>query len=92
MEEEIPTVLEIEELKIERGELAGIVGKVGSGKSTLISGILGEVNKSEGVCFSNGRIAYCPQIAWLKNSSIKENIVFGSEYDEERYLDVLKRC
>ena len=92
LEEEIPTALEIEELKIEKGELAGIVGKVGSGKSTLIAGILGEVHRSEGVCFSNGRIAYCPQIAWLKNSSIKENIVFGSAFDEERYLDVLKRC
>ena len=47
---------------------------------------------SEGICFTEGKIAYCPQTAWLKNASIHENILFGEEYDEDRYDEVLHRC
>jgi ATP-binding cassette subfamily C (CFTR/MRP) protein 1 len=58
----------------------------------LINGIIGEVYQSEGKTKKNGSIAYCPQIAWLKNDTIKENIVFGAEFDQTKYDDVISRC
>lgn len=70
-----------------------MVGSVGSGKSSLLSGLLGEMNKlNDGTININGQTAYVPQQAWIQNESVKNNILFGSPFDEKYYHHVLKSC
>jgi ABC-type polysaccharide/polyol phosphate transport system ATPase subunit len=92
--EEPPEVisLRVNKLHIEAGQHVGIIGQVGSGKSTLLNSILNEVDKVKGTVRRNGTCAYIPQVSWLRSATIRENILFESEYDPERYSDVLKRC
>eukprot|EP00812_Abedinium_dasypus_P011992 NODE_5526_length_575_cov_2.663462.p1 GENE.NODE_5526_length_575_cov_2.663462~~NODE_5526_length_575_cov_2.663462.p1 ORF type:complete len:160 (-),score=31.29 NODE_5526_length_575_cov_2.663462:11-490(-) len=87
-EEDGETVLHDIDLDISRGELVMvvIVGKVGSGKSSLASALLGEVEKVKGTLTSTGRIGYCQQQAWIVNATVRENILFGSTYFEQEYI------
>ncbi|PWA03531.1 hypothetical protein BB558_000317 [Smittium angustum] len=74
------------------GELVGIVGLVGSGKSSMISAMLGDMKKLSGSVKMKGRIAYVPQQPWIINSTFRENITFGQPYDETFYTKVIKAC
>lgn len=71
-----------------------VIGKVGAGKSSLLSGLLGEMHKlnEDGRVIVNGLTAIAPQQAWIKNASLKENIVFGNAYDPRYYQMVLSAC
>ncbi|KAB1204955.1 ABC transporter C family member 10 [Morella rubra] len=79
-------------LELRAGEKVAICGEVGSGKSTLVSAILGEVPKIEGSIKISGKISYVSQIAWIQNGTIQENILFGSAMDSERYGEILEKC
>ncbi|CAH2355328.1 bile pigment transporter 1 [[Candida] railenensis] len=79
-------------LEIKKGHLICLVGKVGSGKSTLIKGILGEIPLLEGTSFAHGTIAYCSQNAWIINASVKDNILFGFKYDKSNYDRTIRVC
>lgn len=81
-------------LRVPRGSLVAIVGSVGSGKSSLIQAIIGEMRctSSTGGAVVNGKVQYAPQSAWIVNDTLRGNILFGSEYDEERYERTLKVC
>nr|XP_054751164.1 ATP-binding cassette sub-family C member 9-like [Lytechinus pictus]XP_054751165.1 ATP-binding cassette sub-family C member 9-like [Lytechinus pictus] len=81
-------------VEIPAGKLTMVVGQVGSGKSSLISAILGEMTTMSGsVMFgSKSSIAYAAQKAWLLNASLKDNIIFNNEFDNRRYRKVLKSC
>ncbi|WWD19355.1 hypothetical protein CI109_103814 [Kwoniella shandongensis] len=92
------------------GDLSIICGPVGSGKTTLVLGLLGETILLRGKIFmpddhanrdicpidpSTGlsdTVAYCAQTPWLIGASIKENIVFGSDWDQTRYDKVVDAC
>ena len=78
-------VLENITMKIEPGSFSVVVGKVGSGKSSLILSILGELSWVSGSIRKTGRIAYISQEAFLVNNTVKNNILFGLDYEEERY-------
>ena len=69
-----------------------VVGKVGSGKSSMISAILGEMNKQSGSYYINGNVSYAAQQAWILNATLKDNILFGNEYIESKYNNVLEAC
>ncbi|KAH7850856.1 hypothetical protein Vadar_003828 [Vaccinium darrowii] len=79
-------------LVVQRGEKIAICGEVGSGKSTLISTILGEVPDINGTVQVNGKIAYVSQTAWIQTGTIQESILFGSAVDQHRYQEVLEKC
>ncbi|XP_067903704.1 ATP-binding cassette sub-family C member 5-like [Heterodontus francisci] len=79
-------------LTVEQGKLVGICGSVGSGKSSLISAILGQLILLEGTVAVRGTFAYVAQQAWLLNISLRDNILFGKNYEEERYNNVLEAC
>ncbi|KAJ3653135.1 hypothetical protein Zmor_019046 [Zophobas morio] len=73
------------------GDLVGLSGKSGSGKSTLLQVILQEI-KAKGSIAVGGKISYASQEAWIFSASIKQNILFGEEEDEKKYLRVVRAC
>ncbi|KAF2261083.1 multidrug resistance-associated protein 1 [Lojkania enalia] len=75
-----------------KGELACIVGRVGSGKSSLLQAILGDLHKIRGEVILRGSVAYVPQSAWVMNASVRENIVFGHRWDPQFYDRTVKAC
>ncbi|KAM7227688.1 hypothetical protein CapIbe_021385 [Capra ibex] len=79
-------------LDIMPGQLVAVVGTVGSGKSSLMSAMLGEMENVHGHITVKGSVAYVPQQSWIQNGTIKENILFGSELDEKKYQQVLEAC
>uniref|UniRef100_A0A6G1SHL7 ABC-type glutathione-S-conjugate transporter n=1 Tax=Aceria tosichella TaxID=561515 RepID=A0A6G1SHL7_9ACAR len=87
-------VLENINLEIPRRKLIAVVGPVGSGKSSLLSAILGDLEKSEGqVMFDkDSSLAYVPQEAWILNTTIRDNIMFNKVINEDRYQRVLDAC
>ncbi|XP_054880485.1 multidrug resistance-associated protein 1 isoform X2 [Poeciliopsis prolifica] len=77
---------------IPEGSLVAVVGHVGSGKSSLLSALLGEMDKVEGSVVVKGSVAYVPQQAWIQNSTLKENIIFGQKRREDWYNHVVEVC
>ncbi|KAF5937318.1 hypothetical protein HYC85_024824 [Camellia sinensis] len=76
----------------QKGELAAIVGTVGSGKSSLLAAILGEMHKISGKARVCGTTAYVAQTSWIQNGTIQDNILFGSPMNKERYREVIRVC
>ncbi|XP_057539878.1 ABC transporter C family member 14-like [Amaranthus tricolor] len=79
-------------LRVKKGELAAIVGTVGSGKSSLLAAILGEMHKISGSVRVCGSTAYVAQTSWIQNATIQENILFGKPMNKEKYKEVLRVC
>lgn len=75
-----------------KGDLNCVLGKVGSGKSALISALLGSLHRTKGSASICGTIAYVPQTAWIMNGTIKENILFGCKYEPDFYQKTLNAC
>ncbi|CAD8149098.1 unnamed protein product [Paramecium pentaurelia] len=90
----IDPILKNLQLKIEIGEFVTIIGDVASGKSSLISAILGEmvynVQRQAPTIKINGRVAYVSQKSWIQNATLRDNILFGLPYDEKKYNDAIK--
>ncbi|CAG5119030.1 unnamed protein product [Candidula unifasciata] len=86
-----PTLRNIN-ISVEEGSLVAIVGTVGSGKSSLLSAILGDMKKMEGTVSVRGTVAYVPQQAWIQNDSVRNNILFGQPMNTELYNKCLDAC
>ncbi|KAJ8253888.1 hypothetical protein COCON_G00205000 [Conger conger] len=87
-----PPTLKRISVQIPEGSLVAVVGHVGSGKSSLLSALLGEMHKQEGSVSMRGSVAYVPQQAWIQNASLRENIVFGGERKDSWYWKVVEAC
>ncbi|UJR17989.1 hypothetical protein I4U23_004890 [Adineta vaga] len=79
-------------LQIHQGSLVALVGMVGSGKSSLLGALLGEMIKVNGRVGVSGKIAYVPQTAWIMNTTLRENILFGKDFDKKLYDQVIEAC
>uniref|UniRef100_A0A8C1UKG9 Multidrug resistance-associated protein 1 n=1 Tax=Cyprinus carpio TaxID=7962 RepID=A0A8C1UKG9_CYPCA len=77
---------------IPEGALVAVVGHVGSGKSSLLSALLGEMQKQEGYVSIKGSVAYVPQQAWIQNATLKDNILFGRDAKDSWYQKVVEAC
>ncbi|XP_046820513.1 ATP-binding cassette sub-family C member 5-like isoform X7 [Vespa crabro] len=75
-----------------KGKLIGICGQVGSGKSSLLLAILGQLQIIKGQLSREGSCAYVSQQAWIVNATLKENILFGEQFDAKRYYQALTVC
>ncbi|KAJ1981631.1 hypothetical protein H4R35_000630 [Dimargaris xerosporica] len=75
-----------------RRELVAVIGRVGSGKSSLMSAILGDMEKSAGTIKLRGQVAYAPQQPWIMNATLRENILFGHRYDPLFYQQAIQAC
>lgn len=80
------------QMKVERGRRVAVCGMVGSGKSSFLSCILGEIPKISGEVRICGSAAYVSQSAWIQSGNIEENILFGSPMDRAKYKKVLHAC
>uniref|UniRef100_A0A670HUX8 ATP binding cassette subfamily C member 1 n=1 Tax=Podarcis muralis TaxID=64176 RepID=A0A670HUX8_PODMU len=77
---------------IPEGSLVAVVGQVGAGKSALLSAVLGEMEKTGGTAQRKGSVAYVSQQAWIQNTTLRENILFGLELNKLYYEKVLEAC
>ena len=88
------------ELEVGKGQFVAVIGQVASGKSSLISAILGEMHLVENELGELGEvniskeqtICYVAQQAWIQNNSLRENILFGKPLDREKYDKVVTAC
>lgn len=87
----VPTLHDIN-LTVTKGKLVAVVGRVGVGKSSLLSGLVGDIYRTRGTARTIGKVAYCPQSPWIQNDTIKENILFGKDHDEKRLQEVIYAC
>uniref|UniRef100_A0A0E0KUH3 Uncharacterized protein n=1 Tax=Oryza punctata TaxID=4537 RepID=A0A0E0KUH3_ORYPU len=87
----IPTLQDIH-VKIHKGMKVAVCGAVGSGKSSLLSCVLGEMPKVQGTVKVFGTKAYVPQSSWILSGTIRENILFGSPFETDRYERTIEAC
>ncbi|KAI3404492.2 hypothetical protein KGF56_002684 [Candida oxycetoniae] len=76
---------------IKKGEFVVITGLIGSGKSSLLAAMSGFMKRLRGSVNVNGSLLLCGQ-PWVQNNTVKDNIIFGSKYDEEKYKRVIYSC
>lgn len=74
------------------GSFTCIVGRVGSGKTSFLRALIGDMQKPRGVIRVYGSTSYAAQRAWIKNATVKDNILFGRPFDKEWYQKVVYAC
>ncbi|KAJ1450288.1 P-loop containing nucleoside triphosphate hydrolase protein [Pelagophyceae sp. CCMP2097] len=79
-------------MDLDPGSLTVIVGAVASGKSMLLNALLGEVSLEQGAVQVTGSVAVCPQVPWIFNATLRANVVFGLDFEKQRYEDALEAC
>ena len=88
---EKPTLRELS-FRVPEGSMTAVVGAVGSGKSSLLSALLGEMKRTRGTVNVFGQVAYVPQQAWIQNCTLQGNITFGKRFNKELYDRVVEAC
>jgi len=86
-----PTLRDLD-LSIRRGELVALLGRVGDGKSSLLSAVLGDMVRLRGRVTVQGEVAYFSQGGWCMGATVRDNILFGRAYDEAHYQRCLEAC
>ncbi|CAL8127054.1 unnamed protein product [Orchesella dallaii] len=79
-------------LSVKEGQLAAVVGSIGSGKTSLLQALLHELPTTAGSLKINGKLAYTCQEPWIFSGSVRENILFGLDYEYDRYHRVIQAC
>lgn len=77
---------------VTNGQMCAVLGPVGSGKSTFLSSILSECHVFEGEITRSSKISYLSQEPWIIRGTIRDNILMGNDYEENRYSEVLRIC
>jgi len=89
-EKEGPTISNID-LHVKRGQIVAVIGDVGSGKSSLLAALLGQIRQVSGPKMQiYGTTSYVPQEAWLLNETLRDNITFGSEFNQAKFDEVVR--
>lgn len=84
LEEVKKPVLEDISINMSSGNFLAVVGQVGCGKSSLLLSVMQETDLKKGKAFINGSIAYVEQEPFIMSNTVKNNIMFGLEFDQER--------
>ncbi|XP_010533091.1 PREDICTED: ABC transporter C family member 13 isoform X2 [Tarenaya hassleriana] len=92
IEEEQNLTIKDVSLRVPKGSFVAVIGEVGSGKTSLLNSLLGEMRRVHGSLLLNGSVAYVPQVPWILSGTVRENILFGKTFDSERYFDTLRAC
>ncbi|XP_071839257.1 ATP-binding cassette sub-family C member 5-like isoform X2 [Apostichopus japonicus] len=80
------------DLCVPKGQLVGICGAVGSGKSSLLYALLDQMETVSGSVAMDGSMALVTQQAWIQNATVRDNILFSKSFDRERYDKVVAAC
>lgn len=80
------------DVQIPKGALVAIVGQVGSGKSSFLSALLGDMERIDGTVNVQGSVAYVAQQAWIQNATVRDNIIFQKKMERDRYNRTLEQC
>ncbi|PHH65007.1 hypothetical protein CDD81_3644 [Ophiocordyceps australis] len=91
-QEQAPFRLQDINLEVGRNELIAVIGTVGSGKTSLLSALAGDMRKTKGEVIFGASRAFCPQYAWIQNTSLQNNITFGKDLDKGWYSKVVEAC
>ncbi|XP_075225195.1 ATP-binding cassette sub-family C member 5-like isoform X10 [Lycorma delicatula] len=75
-----------------KGSLVGICGQVGSGKTSLLQACLGQLKVISGNVYRQGSCAFVSQQAWILNSTLKDNVLFGEPFDKKNYYRAISCC
>uniref|UniRef100_A0A3P9AB43 ATP-binding cassette sub-family C member 5 n=1 Tax=Esox lucius TaxID=8010 RepID=A0A3P9AB43_ESOLU len=86
-----PTLTDIS-FSLPKGNLLGVCGNVGSGKTSLISSILEQMHLQHGSVTVDGSFAYVSQQAWIFHGTVRDNILMGDTFDQARYNEVIGAC
>ncbi|KAG8415950.1 ATP-binding cassette transporter yor1 [Metarhizium acridum] len=92
VEEREPFKLQGLNFQISRNELVAVIGTVGSGKSSLLAALAGDMRKTNGDVVYGASRAFCPQYAWIQNTTLQNNITFGKDMDRDWYREVVRAC
>lgn len=88
---ESPTLSNIN-VEFPRGKLIGVIGPVGAGKSSFLQMLLRELPLDSGTLTINGSVSYANQEPWVFAASVRQNILFGNAYEQNRYNEIVKVC
>ncbi|XP_070617726.1 ATP-binding cassette sub-family C member 12-like [Erythrolamprus reginae] len=77
---------------VEKGKVLGISGNIGSGKTSILKAVLGQMYLCRGNVMVNGTLAYVSQQAWIFHGNVRDNILFGEAYNEQRYNHIINIC
>ncbi|EQC32351.1 hypothetical protein SDRG_10098 [Saprolegnia diclina VS20] len=88
----LPLTLRNIHLHLAPASLTIVVGAVGSGKSSLVSALLGEIHKVRGTRHVTGNVAYVSQEPWIQHDTLRNNILFADAFDDTKYNAVLSAC
>ena len=72
--------------------LLTVIGRVGSGKSSLVAALCGDLERVSGEIRIRGCVAFVPQQAWIMNDTLRANISFGNSYDPALYEQTIEAC
>lgn len=84
--------LEVGDVVIPRNKFTAVIGPTGSGKSSLLQAILGELTLRSGTLNVHGKVAFVSQDAWVFSGTLRDNIVFMGEFDLARYQTIAQMC
>jgi ATP-binding cassette subfamily C (CFTR/MRP) protein 1 len=87
-----PFMLKNIDLRIPRGSLVCIFGRIGAGKSALLEGLLGEMRQTQGSVSFGGCLSLVTQTPWIQSASLKNNILFGKQLDVGRLRETIHAC
>ncbi|OQR75813.1 multidrug resistance protein-like [Tropilaelaps mercedesae] len=90
-ERDQPTLRDIT-MQVSKGKLVAVVGQVGCGKSSLLSAILGDMEKIEGDVEIHGKLAYVAQQTWIQNATLRENVLFNRPFEAKKYDTIIEAC
>lgn len=79
-------------IAIKKDCLLSVIGRVGSGKSSLIAALCGDLERVSGEVRIRGSVAFVPQQAWIMNDTLRANILFGNRYDPHYYQKTIEAC
>lgn len=88
---EAPVLIDVS-IEVKENKLLLVTGPVGCGKSSLLLAFLDELPPSTGKITHNGKIVYVPQTAWVYSGTLRENILFNQEFDQEKYDRTIEAC
>lgn len=79
-------------IEVQKNKFIGIVGPIGSGKTALLRSVMGQMRLIKGKVAVRGLTAYVAQDPWIFNGTVRDNIVFGYEFNSKRFYEAVSCC